>query len=134
MDRRGLWRGRPRRGMIPGRAMHNNPRMLRPQAPPPNNWIGPNGPCRPGIPAKVNVTNGTNVLPPSFNINELFQKLVAAGIVTTVQENQSAISTQQPVISAPAVSSHIAPPVIIKKDSVPALIPVTFDKPGTLKM
>ncbi|KAK9738323.1 CID domain [Popillia japonica] len=66
----------------------------------------------PEIPATTAALTSTNILPPSLNINELFQKLVATGIVTTMQENQPSL----------------------KKESLPQIKPVMFAKPETLKV
>ncbi|GJQ65408.1 hypothetical protein Trydic_g7518 [Trypoxylus dichotomus] len=74
----------------------------------------------------------TNVLPSSLNINDLFQKLVATGIVTTAQDNQPMLITPQSNTSvAPAMLRSSA---IQKKEPLPNIKPVAFGKPETLKM
>ncbi|XP_064215104.1 pre-mRNA cleavage complex 2 protein Pcf11 isoform X1 [Tribolium castaneum] len=60
------------------------------------------------------------VLPSSLNINELFQKLVATGIVAT----QEPVAEPQP-----------PPPVkTVRRSTMENLRPVTFNRPETLKM
>lgn len=75
-----------------------------------------------------------STLPLSVNINELFQKLVATGIVTTVQENQSSLITQQPQPIHPVPSINRPPPPLPKKDLLTNIKPVNFSKSETLKM
>lgn len=85
----------------------------------------------PEIPATTAALTSTNILPPSLNINELFQKLVATGIVTTMQENQPSLVPQT---NASVVQNIFKPTVLQKKESLPQIKPVMFAKPETLKV
>ncbi|KRT84698.1 hypothetical protein AMK59_1819 [Oryctes borbonicus] len=77
-------------------------------------------------------STATNVLPSSLNINDLFQKLVATGIVTTAQDNQPALITSQSRVSL--VPTILRAPTLQKKEPLPNIKPVTFSKPETLKL
>ena len=80
-------------------------------------------------------TSTVPLLPTSVNINDLFQKLVATGIVTTIQEN-------------PSMPNILVPPPIRQQQSPPqprplqernkkeplSLKPVNFGKAESLKM
>ncbi|RZC34227.1 pre-mRNA cleavage complex 2 protein Pcf11, partial [Asbolus verrucosus] len=64
--------------------------------------------------------NPVPVLPASLNINELFQKLVATGIV----------ATKEPM-EAPQPNPHVK---TTKRNALEHLKPITFNKPETLKV
>lgn len=87
----------------------------------------------PDAPVASNPPPNTNILPPTLNINELFQKLVATGIVTTVQDNQPTLITPASSLLT-SVGGRSIPAVTQKKESLPPFKPVNFGKPETLKM
>lgn len=69
------------------------------------------------------------VLPSAININDLFQKLVATGIVTTgITETTTLPKPTQPKLTQPPVPKAVP----IKKDFT-NIRPVTFDKIETLR-
>lgn len=80
---------------------------------------------------KTSTTSPTNSQPFSFNINELFQKLVATGIVatSTTKEQQPAASAQQSQDYQPQLKPNLSKNFMHKN-----LKPVYFDKPETLKL
>lgn len=72
--------------------------------------------------------------PIPFNINDLFQKLVATGIVTTLTENKPALSKPEPpIIEKPTPAQAPPKPTTFSLRKQPQLEFVTFEKPETLK-
>lgn len=59
--------------------------------------------------------------PPPLNINELLQKLVESGIVTTT-------ASEQPLMQVPS------PKAPVTKKTLTNIKPITFAKPETLKV
>lgn len=79
-------------------------------------------------------TSTVPLLPTSININDLFQKLVATGIVTSIQENPSMPNI---LVPPPTHQQHPLPqPRPLqernKKESL-SFKPVNFSKPESLK-
>lgn len=87
------------------------------------------------------------ILPPTVNINELFQKLVASGFVTTGSNQKHTtpvLTTQKPSEqegkrkesnkSTETPSSSILPVKILKKNIYDSLKLVAFAKPESLKV
>lgn len=74
------------------------------------------------------MTTSQPAFTPTININELFQKLVATGIVTTA------------AVEKPVVQHHPPPHISTSRFSAPKkevsgiIRPVTFNRPETLKM
>lgn len=94
------------------------------------------------VPAPI-VSQPTNVLnlpaatsqpafTPTININELFQKLVATGIVTTAAAENAVGNIAHPVSQTTTnISTKFTAP---KKDNSGVIRPVVFGRPETLKM
>ncbi|XP_018319947.1 uncharacterized protein LOC108733341 [Agrilus planipennis] len=77
------------------------------------------------------------ILPPTLNINELFQKLVATGIVTTISSSLSTIKSTDAVTTS-ASKAPVTPAKLQTSNKIQKFLedskPVYFDKPETLKM
>lgn len=76
------------------------------------------------------------IVPPIVNINDLFQKLVASGFVTTTQHQIQQPENKPPQKVDPPDSTQQAqaPPTKIRRSVAEYLKPITFDKPETLKV
>lgn len=75
------------------------------------------------------VTTAQPAFTPAININDLFQKLVATGIVTTGVPEQPPVPQLPPQTN---VSTRFN--IAAKKDGYGVIRPVTFNRPETLKM
>lgn len=92
--------------------------------------------------SSMNVPNPVvpSSLPPVFNINDLFQKLVASGFVTTnAQSKPEIVETVEPkkakLLAPQPVQTQITPvPTKTRRTVCDYLKPISFDKPETLKV
>lgn len=93
-----------------------------------------------------NLPNPVPKVAPILNINDLFQKLVASGFVTTTNQPQPQPQPQpapersskkeniSDVPQKPQPLPPAAPPTKIRRSVCDYLKPITFDKPETLKV
>lgn len=84
-------------------------------------------------PVNLPVSKPQPVLPSAININELFQKLVATGIVTTSASTEIPPAVETPAPKPPPPTPKYVP-TPTKKEGLAAVRPVLFAKPETLKM